>query len=64
VALIWFSSGTLFMLPHLLRGELDFAATASHYSVAGVGLGLSVVLLAMAGSVAVLRHTAHVGATL
>jgi sensor histidine kinase YesM len=48
VALIWFSSGTLFMLPYLLRGGLDFAAAASHYSVASVGLALSVILLAMA----------------
>lgn len=48
VALIWFSSGTLFMLPYLLRGGLDFAAAASHYSVASVGLALSFILLAMA----------------
>ncbi|MBL0925761.1 MAG: histidine kinase [Sphingomonadaceae bacterium] len=48
VALIWFASGTLFMLPYLLRGGLDFAAVVSHYSVATVGLALSLLLLVMA----------------
>ena len=47
VALIWFTCGSLYLLPYLLRGGLDLPAVISHLSVSIVGLALSVLLFAL-----------------
>lgn len=47
VALIWFTCGSLYLLPYLLRGGLDLPAVISHFSVSIVGLVLSVLLFAL-----------------
>lgn len=55
VALVWFFCGSLYLLPYLLRGGLDFPAVLSHFSVSCIGLVFSIFMLALATRLQTLR---------